>query len=425
MMLQMVGCNHQNSSLEFREQLAFGPEQLQDALVQLRELYPLSELVLLSTCNRVELYSAAVEDANCPGKDEVASFFSDFHGIDVEEVGSQIQLHAGEDAVRHLFATAASLESMVVGEAQVLSQVKQAYQAANLANCTGPLTHAAFQAAMHVAKRVATETAINQKRVSIPSVAVGDFASRFFERFDDKNVLVIGAGEMGEETLRYLIEQQVTTINIINRDQARAEQLAARTAGTARPWEELDDLLIVADLVISTTGAQQPVVTRERFDAISHQRFQRPLFVLDLAVPRDFETSIGDCLAVYLYSLDDLQQVCEENKRSREQEWPRAEKILDEEMASFVAENNRRSSGPWIRQLREQAEKTKSEELKRLLNKIGGEPDPQLRAELEIAFDRLVNKLLHPSLESLRNGAALGGQHKLLDALKQLFRLKD
>jgi glutamyl-tRNA reductase len=425
MMLQMVGCNHHDSSLDFREQLAFDPDQVQDALVQLRELYPLSELVLLSTCNRVELYSAAVEGSNCPGKDQVASFFSDFHEIDVEAVGSQLQLYEGEDAVRHLFATAASLESMVVGEAQVLSQVKQAYQAANLANCTGPLTHAAFQAAMHVAKRVATETAINQKRVSIPSVAVGDFASRFFERFDDKNVLVIGAGEMGEETLRYLIDQQVTTINIINRDQARAEQLAARTAGTARPWEELDDLLIVADLVVSTTGAQQPVVTRERFDAISHQRFQRPLFILDLAVPRDFEPSIGDCLAIYLYSLDDLQQVCEENKRSREQEWPRAEQILNEEMACFVTENNRRSSGPWIRQLREQAEKTKREELKRLLNKIGGEPDPQLKAELEVAFDRLVNKLLHPSLESLRNGAALGGQHKLLDALKQLFKLKD
>jgi glutamyl-tRNA reductase len=425
MMLQMVGCNHQDSSLEFREQLAFNPDQVQDALVQLRELYPLSELVLLSTCNRVELYSAAVEGSNCPGKDEVASFFSDFHEIDVEAVGGQIQLYEGDGAVRHLFATAASMESMVVGEAQVLSQVKQAYQAANLANCTGPLTHAAFQAAMHVAKRVATETAINQKRVSIPSVAVGDFASRFFERFDDKNVLVIGAGEMGEETLRYLIDQQVTTINIINRDQARAEQLAARTAGTARPWEELDDLLIVADLVVSTTGAQQPVVTRERFDAISHQRFQRPLFILDLAVPRDFEPSIGDCLAIYLYSLDDLQQVCEENKRSREQEWPRAEQILDEEMASFIAENNRRSSGPWIRQLREQAEKTKREELKRLLNKIGGEPDPQLKAELEVAFDRLVNKLLHPSLESLRNGAALGDQHKLLDTLKQLFKLKD
>jgi glutamyl-tRNA reductase len=278
---------------------------------------------------------------------------------------------------------------------------------------------------MRVAKRIASETAIHRKRVSIPSVAVGDFASQFFERFDDKSVLVIGAGAMGEETLRYLIDLRATDIKITNHNPEKAEQLALRTAGTACPWEELDQLLVDADLVVSTTGANDPVVTRERFESISSRRFQRPLFVLDLAVPRDFDPAIGDFLGVYLYSLDDLQQVCEANKAARDQEWPTAQKINDVETSRFVSESHHRSTGPWIRQLKEQAEKTKREELLRLRNKLGENADPQIEAELEIAFDRLVNKLLHPPLESLRNGADEGEQRNLLKALIQLFRLKD
>ena len=425
MMLQVIGCDHQDSPLEFREKMALDTEQVQQALLQLRDLYPLSELVLLSTCNRVELYAAAEDDSSCPDMDETVRFFAGFHGLDTQVVADQLRLKNGEAAVRHLFATAASMESMVVGEAQVLSQVKQAYEAATHDNCTGPLTHAAFQAAIHVGKRIATETAIHQKRVSIPSVAVGDFASQFFERLDDKKVLVIGAGEMGEETLRYIIDQHATSITIVNRNPERAEQLAARTAGAARPWDELDSLLVEADLVVSTTGSREPVMTHDRFESIAQRRFQRPLFVLDLAVPRDFEASINDFLGVYLYSLDDLQQVCAKNREAREREWPKAQQIINEETSRFIAEFNRRSTGPWIQQLKKQADQTKAEELERLLNKIGDAANPQVTAELEIAFDRLVNKLLHPPLESLRNGAVDGEHHNLLSALKQLFKLKD
>jgi len=425
MMLQVIGCDHQDSPLEFREKMAFDTEQVQQALLQLRELYPLSELVLLSTCNRVELYVAAENESRCPGKDETIAFFAGFHDMDVQLVADQLRLENGEGAVRHLFATAASMESMVVGEAQVLSQVKQAYEVATHNNCTGPRTHAAFQAAIRVAKRVATETAIHQKRVSIPSVAVGDFASQFFERFDDKNVLVLGAGEMGEETLRYIIDQHATNITIVNRNPERAQQLADRTAGTARPWEELDELLVEADLVVSTTSSREPVITHDRFESIAQARFQRPLFVLDLAVPRDFEASVSDFLGVYLYSLDDLQQVCAKNREARKREWPRAEQIITEETSRFIADFNQRSTGPWIQQLKKQADRTKAEELERLLKKLGATADPQVVAELEIAFDRLVNKLLHPPLESLRNGAADGEHHNLLSALKQLFKLKD
>src|SRR5206468_3563921 len=193
-----------------------------------------------------------------------------------------------------------------VGEAQILGQVKQAYELATSASATGPLTNAAFQAALRVAKRVATETAIQQKRVSIPSVAVADFAREVFERFDDKHVLVIGAGEMGEETLRYLIDEGARDITIINRSRPRAMELADKLGGRVSSWDKLAEHLIEADLVLSTTGASEPILTSATFRPIHEARAQRPLFILDLAVPRDFDAAIGDFTGVYLYCIDDL-----------------------------------------------------------------------------------------------------------------------
>src|SRR5436305_5994541 len=222
MKLQMVGCSHHTAPVEVREKLAFSREQATEALTRFRSRYPQAEAVLLSTCNRVELYFASEAAEACPTHHDVVAFLAEFHGLDVDQIFSQLFEHTGEDFVRHLFTVAASLDSMLVGEAQILGQVKQAYELATTASATGPLTNAAFQAALRVAKRVATETAIQQKRVSIPSVAIGDFAKGIFERFDDKHVLVIGAGEMGEEALRYLIDEGARRISIVNRSQARA-----------------------------------------------------------------------------------------------------------------------------------------------------------------------------------------------------------
>ena len=424
MKLQVVGCSHHTATVEVREQLAFNPDQARVALSRLRERFPDSEAVLLSTCNRVELYVASENATQCPSHHEVVSFLAEFHGLDAIRVFDELFERTGEDAVRHLFTVAASLDSMVVGEAQILSQVKQAYEMARAGDTAGTLLHAAFQAAIRVAKRVASETAIQQKRISIPSVAVADFAKEFFERFDDKKVLVIGAGEMGEETLRYLIDEAARDITIINRSLERAVDLAARTSGRAEPWDRLHELLVASDLVISTTGATQPIVTAADFRIIEQRRAQRPLFILDLAVPRDFEPVIGDCLGVYLYSVDDLRKVCEANKREREKEWPQAERIIEEETQRFMQELHHRATGPTIKRLKERADEIKADELARLLNKLGP-LDDRVREELRRSFDRLVNKLLHPPLESLRDEAQSGTPHGLLDALKRLFRLHD
>lgn len=424
MKLQMVGCSHHTAPVEVRERLAFNKDQAVDALSRLRQKYPEAEAVLLSTCNRVELYVASETAESCPSHHDVVEFLARFHGLDPIEVFNDLFERTGEDFVRHLFTVAASLDSMVVGEAQILSQVKQAYELATAASSVGPLTNAAFQAALRVAKRVATETAIQQKRVSIPSIAVADYARDFFERFDDKKVLVIGAGEMGEETLRYLIDEGVRDISIVSRNRKRAEELAAKLAGKPAAWEKLHDLLIEADLVVSATGASEPIVTAEMFAEIEKARFQRPLLILDLAIPRDFEPAIGDFTGVYLCTIDDLSQVCQRNRREREKEWPRAERIIAEETDRFMADLHHRATAPTIKRLKARADEVKAEELARLLNKLAP-LDPKSQGEIGQAFDRLVNKLLHPPLESLRDEATKGAPHGLLEALKRLFQLKD
>lgn len=424
MKLQLVGCSHHTTRVELRERIAFTRDQVPEALSRLRSTFPRTEAVLLSTCNRVELYTAADDTEQAPTGEQIIQFLADFHGLSSDDIAGGLFLRNRDEAIRHLFRVAASLDSMVMGEAQILSQVKEAYQVASDGDFTGPLTHAAFQHAIRVARRVASETTIHQRRVSIPSVAVADFASQIFERFDDKQVLVIGAGEMARETLRYLTDAGARHVVIINRNVERAQQLATEFNGRIAPWEQLHDRLIEADLVLSTTGAREPIMSAEEFRAIDAARYQRTLFILDLAVPRDFDPAIGDCLGVYLYSIDDLQQACETNRKEREKEWPKAQRIIDLETDRFLAEWNHRITGPAIRQLRETTEQLKQQELQRLFYKLG-DIHPGVADEIRMSFDRLVNKLLHPPLESLRDEAHKGSPHGLLDALKRLFQLKD
>jgi glutamyl-tRNA reductase len=424
MKLQMIGCSHHHSSLAVRERLAFTPEESAQALVQLRERFPLVETVLLSTCNRTEIYTAAGEGSVAPSHEEIAQFVADFHRLPIYEIFDDLFARTGEDAVRHLFTVAASLDSMVVGEPQILAQVKQAYEMAKQRESAGPLTHGIFQTAARVAKRVATETKINQRRVSVSSVAIGDFARDIFETFDDKKTLVIGAGEMGEETLRYLQSEGAHDVTVVNRNFQRAEQLAMRWQGRAEPWDNLQKLLVDADLVISTTGASEPIVSFDLFHQVEQSRYQRPLFVLDLAVPRDFDPAIGGCLGVYLYSIDDLQAACERNRRERDKELPAAIHIVEQETARFMSDWSQRSMAPIIKSLRDGWHQPKDDELRRLFNKLP-ELDERAREAIGQSFDRLINKLLHPPIESLRSEAEKGPPHGLLDALKRLFQLKD
>ncbi|MCY2996459.1 MAG: glutamyl-tRNA reductase [Planctomycetota bacterium] len=423
MQVQLLGCSHQNSPISVRERLAFTPDQARAALSSLRRKFPKVEAVLLSTCNRVELYTAS-ELGGAPTSRQVVEFLADFHQLDPASIIEHLYDRNGRESVRHLFIVASSLDSMVVGEPQISSQVKFAYQLATQQEATGPLTHAVFQAAARVARRVASETAIHERRVSIPSVAVAEFAGQIFERFDDKQTLVIGAGEMAEETLQYLQDRQARHVTIVNRNPQRAMELAQRRQGRASPWEHLLDELAVADLVISATGAAEPIVTDAMFAPLARSRGARPWFILDLAVPRDFDPAIGLRPGVYLYSVDDLRAACERNRLEREKELPKALRIIDQETEAFMVELHFRATGPVIKRLRALWEKPKEEELQRLLNKLP-QLDDRASREIRIAFDRLTNKLFHPPLESLRDASRHGVPTTLLEALTRLFQFKD
>ncbi|MCA9184611.1 MAG: glutamyl-tRNA reductase [Pirellulaceae bacterium] len=422
MSLKIVGCSHHRTSIEVRERLAFTPEQIPVALAEFRERFPDTEAVLLSTCNRTEFYAADDFDAPGTSHEQIVEFLATSRGLSPVEIVDDLFLLSGAEAVRHLFTVAASLDSMVVGESQILAQVKQAYRLAADGDSAGQLTHAVFQAAIRVAKRVATDTSIHHKRVSIPSVAIGDFARQIFERLDDKKILVIGAGEMAQDTVQYLLDSHARDISVVNRSWDKAQELADTCQGHPYRWEDLDGLLAAADLVVSSTGATEPIVTLQRYRSIEARRFQRPLFIVDLAVPRDFDPAIADCLSVYLYSIDDLRQACEANRRSREREWPQALRIIDDETQRFLQELQHRATGPTIRRLKENANRVKELELTRLLQKLKG-LEPGVVEEIHQSFDRLVNKLLHPPLESLREDSSHDPPRSLLEALRRLFQI--
>ncbi len=422
----MVGWSHHKTPVEIRELLAFSNEQVLEANQRFKDRFPEAESVLLSTCNRVELYCAANEAIRLPASEDLGRFLADFHGFPYGDVSSLLTSLAGRESIQHLFTVASSLDSMVIGEAQILSQVKSAYELACNGRSASALMHQFFQKAATVAKRVANETDIHKRRISIPSVAVSEIATEFFERFDDKRILLIGAGEMGAETLRYLVDSGAQTITVVNRNAQRATELAAVYGARTADWDQLLDEVTVADLIVSTTGADQHIVQAASLKSARGKRGSQAVLILDLAVPRDFESEVAQLPDVYLFTLDDLQQVCDRNRQARQEQWPKAQYIVQQETDKFLAELIHRGSGTTIKQLRQQADQVKQQELKRLQSKLSARDiDPELEKDIEVSFDRLVNKLLHPPMKSLRENADSNHHASLIDALRRLFQLKD
>lgn len=424
MILALVGGTHRTVPLALRERLVFSADQAIDAMRRFRERFPGREVVLLSTCNRVELYSAGEQSAGPPPTDQMVSFLAECRGIEKSELAGVLDGQLDEGVVRHLFSVASGLDSMVLGEPQIIAQVKQAWAIARDSETAGPLTGEMFSAALRTAKRVTSETSIGRERLSIPSIAVADFASGVFERFDDKQVLLLGAGKMASETLRYLRTAGARDILILNRSRSRAIDLADRLGATSGAWEDLEQQLQSADLVVSTTGATKPIVSEAMFSRAFSRRCGRPLVVLDLAVPRDFDPSIGRRPGLWLYSIDDLGAACEANRKSRQRELPAAIAIVDEETRRFMGDLHHRSSGSVIERLRADWSETGDTELERLFRRLP-KLDPAEKSEIRQAFERYANKLLHPPMESLRSASHAGPPHGLLDALKRLFDLKD
>lgn len=425
MNFRVVYCNHQTADLEVRERLAFSSEeQLERVYERWRAEYPESELVVLSTCNRVELYAARPDDGPGPTAEDIVRFLAEFHDLPSDLFANRLLERHGPDAVRHLFEVACSLDSMVLGEPQIVAQVKEAYERAYRHSACGPLTNALFQMAFRVSGRVRTETALAEGRVSIASVAVGEFGRSIFDRFDDKTVLVIGAGAMAEETARYLSDAGVRRFVVTNRNQARAEQLAATWGARVVPFEELDGAIASADVIVSATGAAQPIVTADRFRAI-RRGVRRPVFILDLGTPRDFDPAIsGVDQNTFLYDVDDLKATCDANRLLRQKEIEKARRIVDEETTRFVQEIYHRATGPVIKRLRDEWNAIRRQEVDQLFVKLPHLPESDRQA-VGRTIERIVNKLLHPPLEVLKDEAKAGPPHGLLDALRRLFRLPE
>ena len=428
MNLQVVYCNHLSANLSVRERLAFAGDKLGQAYRALLDRFGNSEFVVLSTCNRVEVYSAQESPESGPTQRQIVEFVAEFHQVPLSEFSDDLLAQTGPDAVRHLFQVASSLDSMVLGEPQIVNQVKEAYQAAQDFNACGPLTHAMFQGAIRVSARVRSETRLSEGRVSIASVAVGDFGRSIFDRFDDKHVLILGAGEMAEETLRYLCEEGVKQIVVVNRSLERAEKLAAQFGGVdARPlpWSALDEELARADMIVSTTGATQPVVDLARFREVRRRSGEKPVFILDLGAPRDFDPAIADLDDnVFLYDIDALEETCDRNRKARHREIDKAMRIVDDETDRFLQDVYHMATGPIVKRLREQWHDVSRDELERLRVKLAHLSPTDLET-VERSMERIVNKLLHPPLEALRHEAKAGTPHGLIDALKRLFHLRD
>ena len=424
MTLAFVGGTHRTVPLPLREQLAFSAEQAAEALTRFRDRFPGREGVLLSTCNRVELYAAGESDSAPPPREQLVLFLAECRGIDAGLLAPVLSGEHDEAVVRHLFSVASGLDSMVLGEPQIVAQVKQAWAIAQESRTTGPLTGEMFQAALRTAKRVATETALGRERLSIPSIAVTDFVSGVFERLDDKKVLLIGAGKMARETLRYLREAGARDVTIVNRTLDRAHALASELRARPTTFDRLAAELAGTDLVVSTTGATEPVITADFYRPVEEARGGRPLVILDLAIPRDFDPAIGDRPDVWPYSIDDLGRTCEANRKSREKQMPAAVAIIEEETRRFMGDPHHRWSGPVIEQLRAGWSETGDAELARLFRRLP-DLDDCARGEIRQSFPRYAAKMLHLPLASLREESRAGPPHGLLDALKRLFDLKE
>jgi glutamyl-tRNA reductase len=419
--LLLLGLNHSTAPLDVREKLAFSAPQRADALAALRAKFPGCEAVLINTCNRVELYVAkAVHER--PRHEDLYAFFSDVGDLDAVELADSFYAKSGRDAIEHLFAVASSLDSMVIGETQILGQVRDAYDAARDAGAAGGTLNPLFQKAIAVGKQVMSETRITEGRLSVGSVAV-DCAGRIFDHYHDKTVLCVGAGKMAALVLQSFHALKPGRLLVCNRDHAKAQALAERFAGVAVPYDGMSDHLVAADVVVTSTGSPHPIITRAQFEPLRKARRYRPIFFIDIALPRDVEAAVGEIENVYLYNLDDLQQVVAATQSQRGDAVEHARRIVNEQVDRYVNWTRVRELGPMIDKLYQRHHELAREEVDRIVNKL---PDVSAveRQHLEELARRIVNKLLHDPVRTLRESDsphALGQTY--LHAMEKLFQL--
>jgi glutamyl-tRNA reductase len=421
--LTAVGCSFRRTPVELRERLAVPEAHVGSVLTELTARYG-CEAVVLSTCNRVELYLARPPAVPPLDADLIAEFLGECHRLPTATLRPHLFEFRSAEAVRHLFRVAASLDSLLVGEGQIAGQVRRAFELSRKLGSTGAFLNTLFRHAQEAAKRVRTQTGIARGHVSVSSVAV-DYARQVFDHFGDKTVLVIGAGKMGELTLRHLKRLAPQRILVTNRTPEKAKAVADGCGGVAVPWENLDDVLAAADIVLSTTGAPEPIVTRERYARVLARRSGGTQVIFDIAVPRDFDPSVHDGDRTCLWNVDDLKRIIDETLGERRRYLPQAERIVEEERDRFLADWSRRGHGPVISQLRQECDAKRQEVVRKLLDRLDGKLTPDQQAAVEYHFQLFQNQLLHGPISALSEASQSGGSGTLLEALRRLFRLRE
>jgi glutamyl-tRNA reductase len=420
MRLFAVGLSHRTAPVELRECVDFARAGVEAALSALAARAIASEVVVLSTCNRAEIYAVGESETTA---EALLRFFGEYHQIPAERIAEHLYVRRGQEVARHLFTVAAGLDSLVVGEPQILGQVKSAYAAANDLHATGALTNRLFHSAFAVGKRVRSETGLGDGAVSVSYAAIA-LAKKIFGNLEGLQVLILGAGEMAKLTGVHLRAHNVSQITIASRTLSTAEHLAERLDGRAVAWTELDAALRAADIVISATGATEPVLGRTRIAEAMRPRRRRPLFIIDIAVPRDAEASVGDIDQVFLYNLDDLRAIVKENLARRTAELERAEAIVKEEVARFATWMQSREIIPTVVALRQRFEAIRRSELSRLEPKLSGLP-PEARARLDEVTHLIIEKLLLTPTEQLKSVSDESMVVAYSDALNRLFSLAE
>jgi glutamyl-tRNA reductase len=394
----LIGINHKTAPIELRERVAIAREELPEATRSLAALPGVTECMIVSTCNRVEIL-ASVESSET----EVAGFLQSHFGIERTVLAPHIYEHRDQEAVRHLFRVAASLDSMVVGEPQILGQVKEAFAVARASGTVGGQLEHLLQSAFAAAKRVRTETAIGSNSVSIASVAV-ELARKIFGSLQGRTVFLVGAGKMSELAARHLVQQGAGAILVTNRTLERARQLAEPFNGRVIPFDKLYDTATEADIIISSTGAPHPIFRREHGQAFMHRRRNRPMFFIDIAVPRDVDPAMNKVEGVFVYDIDDLQSVAASHMAERSAQATDAEEMIAAEVERFHQRRRAVNVAPAIVSLQHQAEEIRQNELRRIHAKLGTLTAEQLAA-VESLTRGLVNKFLHPPMQALKQAA--------------------
>jgi len=421
MELIVIGLNHKTASIDLRERMAFAEDQMETALHQVKSLPSLRENMILSTCNRVEIYAAVRETEKAVL--DLKHFLSQYHGLPLKDFEKNLYSFMGEEAVKHIFRVASSLDSMVVGEPQILGQIKSAYEMAVESKTSGIILHRLLHRAFHVAKRVRTETKIGDSAVSVSSVAV-ELAQKIFETLEKKTVLLIGAGEMCELAARHLVSGGVEKVWVTNRTYERAVSLAQEFKGEAIPFDEMNQGLKKVEIVISATDSPQYLIRHDQMAKVIKERKQKPVFFIDIADPRDIEPSVGEIENVYLYNIDDLKKVADENIKDRGKEAQKADTIVQDEVIKFVNWYHSLEITPTIVALRNKFEEIRKKELEKTLALHPNLSDKEKKS-LEALTSAIINKILHTPSTLLKQSNEEAMMDFYLDILRTLFQLPE